>query len=105
MIWALPLVGLIAFEVVADIFAKEYSLKGGPILWLSAIACYIICNSFWLYALKEGSGLARGGIIFSVATAITVVVLGLYFYHESLKPVQLLGIALGIASLVLIFWE
>ncbi|MBX4189552.1 hypothetical protein KW785_03100 [Candidatus Parcubacteria bacterium] len=105
MIWVLPLVGLIGFEVVADIFAKEYSLKGGWPLWFAAIAGYIICNAFWLYALKSGSGLARGGTIFAVATAITVVILGVHFYHESLKPLQYGGIALGIVSLVLIFWE
>ena len=105
MIWILPLIGLIVFEVVADIFAKEYSLRGGWKLWLTSIAFFIICNIFWLNALKNGSGLARGGVIFSVSTALIVTILGLYFYQEELKPIQSVGIGVGILSLALIFWK
>lgn len=104
MIWILPLVGLIVMEVVADVFAKEYSLRGGW-FWLAAIASYIVANSFWLYAIKHGSGLARGATIFSVSTAIIATVVGIYFYKEHLGDAQLAGIFLGIISLVLIFWE
>lgn len=104
IIWALPLAGVIIFEIVADVFAKEYSLKGGW-LWFGAIASYVIATSFWLYAIKNGSGLARGVNIFSVSTAIIATVIGAYFYHEELKNFQLFGILLGIISLSLIFWE
>ena len=104
MIWLLPLFGLIGFEIVADIFAKEYSLKGGW-LWFGAIAGYVIANSFWLYSIKHGAGLARGANIFSVSTAIIATIIGVYFYKEELGNFQMIGIFLGIISLTLIFWE
>jgi drug/metabolite transporter (DMT)-like permease len=104
MPWLVPLFGLIGFEVVADIFAKEYSLKGGW-LWFGAIASYVIANSFWLYSIKNGAGLARGATIFSVSTAIIATIIGVYIYHEKLHTGQLAGIGFGVLALVLIFWE
>ena len=105
MIWIIPLSLLIFFEIVADIFAKEYSLKGHGYLWAGAIIAYIIANVFWLNSIKNGSGLARGAIIFGVASAIIALIIGVYFYHEDTNKIQLIGMLLGIISLVLIFWE
>ena len=105
MFWILPIIFLIIFEIIADIFAKEYSLKDHWYFWLGAIACYVIANSFWLWGIKEGSGLARGAMIFSVASAVIAVAIGLYFYHEEATKFQFIGMALGVLSLVLIFWK
>ena len=105
MYWIFPLTLLIAFELVADIFSKEYSLKGGWLLWAGAIAGYIIANIFWLSAIKNGSGLARGAIIFSVGSAVVATGIGLLVYNEKVNTLQVIGMLLGIVSLVLIFWE
>ena len=103
--WVLPISFLIFFELVADFLAKEYSLKGGWIFWSLAILGYIIANSFWLYAIRHGSGLARGAIIFSVGYAVVAVALGVLFFKEHLNTNQTIGSLLGIVSLVLIFWN
>jgi drug/metabolite transporter (DMT)-like permease len=103
--WIIGLAFLILFEVLADIIAKEYSLYGGPIRWLGAIMGYITANAFWLWALKNGSGLARGAIIFSVATAILATGVGIILYKEHLNKYQILGVIIGIISLILIFYE
>jgi len=105
MRWILPLSLLILFELIADVFAKEWSLHGNTIRWVGAIGAYIAANTFWLFALKNGSGLGRGAIIFSVASAILAAGIGLIFYKEQISRVQMFGVALGILSLVLIFWE
>lgn len=103
--WILPLGLLIVFELVADVLAKEWSLHGHAVRWIGAIAAYVIANTFWLIALRQGSGLARGAIIFSVATAIIAASLGLFLYKENLTRLQIIGVLIGIVSLVLIFWE
>lgn len=105
MFWLIPISILILFEVVADIFAKEYALKGHWWLWLSAILGYIVANTFWLWSIRTGSGLARGAIIFSVGSAILAVIIGLYFYGEHTNKIQILGMILGALSLTLIFWQ
>ena len=92
------------FEIVADIFSKEYSLKGQWYFWVAAILGYVVANIFWLWGIRSGSGLARGAIIFSVGSAVVATILGLYFYGESTNKVQIVGMILGVLSLVLIFW-
>ena len=105
MFWIIPIIFLILFEIIADIFAKEYSLKGHWYLWLGAILGFIIANIFWLWGIRTGSGLARGAIIFSVSSAIIAVLIGLYFYGEQTNKFQIAGMILGAFSLILIFWE
>lgn len=105
MQWVIPLLLLILFEGLADILAKEWSLYGKPIRWVGAIGAYVLANTFWLYALRSGSGLTRGAIIFSVGSAILAVVIGLVLYKESITKTEVLGIILGIIALALIFWN
>jgi drug/metabolite transporter (DMT)-like permease len=105
MIWIFPLTLLIIFQLIADVFAKEYSLKGSWQLWLAAIIVYVISNIFWLSAIKNGSGLARGAVIFSVGSAVAAVLIGIYFYHESVTKVEIFGLILGVISMILIFWN
>jgi len=105
MRWLLPLALLIFFESVADIFAKNWSLQRTAWMAVVSLLFYLIANSFWLFALKNGSGLGRGAVIFSVVSALLAVVLGVIFYKESVNKYQLLGFVFGIISLVLIFWD
>jgi len=62
-------------------------------------------NTFWLFALKNGSGLVKSAIIFSIISAILAVGLGVFLFKESLTIQQSIGIVLGIISLIFIFWE
>lgn len=105
MKWIVPLSILILFEIVADIYAKEWSLMGGTTRWLTAFGAYALANTFWLFALKNGSGLGRGAILFSVVSAILAAGIGIFLYKEALSKYQLIGIAIGLISLVLLFWE
>jgi drug/metabolite transporter (DMT)-like permease len=102
--WIIALSFLILFEGIADIFAKEYSLQGTATYWLLAIAGYVIANSFWLYSIRHGSGLARGAVLFSIGSAILAVLLGLFAFHEKVNKVELVGILFGIVAVTLIFW-
>lgn len=105
MFWLIPISFLILFEIIADIFSKEYALKSNWYYWALAILGYIIANIFWLWAIKSGSGLARGAIVFSVTSAIVAIIIGLYFYGEETNKVQIIGMVVGALSLILIFWQ
>ncbi|MGV8087149.1 MAG: EamA family transporter [Candidatus Woesearchaeota archaeon] len=104
--WVFPLALLIVFELIADIFAKEWSLKQHTI-WLAAasLGAYLIANTFWLFALKNGSGLAKGAMIFSISSAAIAIILGYFIYKESLTTMQLTGLGFGVISLVLLVGE
>lgn len=102
--WAFFLALLLLFELLADIFAKEWSLYGHPWRWLLALSGYIIGNIFWLYSMKHGAGLARGTVLFALGTELMAAALGLFYYREHLSSVQMAGVLLGTVAIVLIFW-
>jgi drug/metabolite transporter (DMT)-like permease len=102
--WIIALLFLILFEAIADIFSKEYSLHGTAIYWLLAISGYIIANSFWLYSIRKGSGLARGAILFSIGSAIAAILIGYLKFGEKIGKIEFLGMIVGIIAIVLIFW-
>lgn len=64
-----------------------------------------MANIFWLKAIRLGSGLGKGAVIFSVASAVIAVVIGIVFYKESVNKLELAGIMLGVVSLILILWN
>ena len=102
MKWIFPLSLLIIFECIADILAKRWSLDRKNILAAGALFSYLIANTFWLFALKNGSGLARGAVLFSVASGIIATFLGIFLYQETLNKTQLFGLAVGIVSIFLL---
>lgn len=105
MNWIIPIILLIIFEGIADILAKEWSLYGKSIRWVGAIGAYVIANAFWLFALRSGSGLTRGAIIFSVGSTILAVFIGMVLYKEAVSKVEMAGVILGIIALGLISWQ
>jgi drug/metabolite transporter (DMT)-like permease len=72
---------------------------------LLKLLAYLVANAFWLFALKNGSGLAKGAVIFSVASAAIAVCLGYFIYREPVTAMQVAGMVLGLVSLVLILGE
>lgn len=105
MKWVIYLSLLIVVEAIADILAKEYQINKGVTRFIGAISLYVLANIFWLVALRNGAGLTKGSIIFSVASAILAIFIGLFLYKESLTNLQIVGVVLGFISIVFLVWE
>jgi len=102
LIILVPLVAI--FETAADIFFKEWSIRNNYWLLASGIVLYGISTLVWAISLKY-LPLSKAIIIFSVITIITIVLTGVIFYKEELSLLSIVGIALGIISIVLLEWE
>lgn len=100
--WLVPLTLLILFEATADILSKQWQLNQTWWRWCLAIGMYIVANVFWLWALKDGSGLARGGLLFSVGSALLAILIGLVMYREQVGTRELWGLGLGVVSVILL---
>ena len=100
-IW--PMVGLVLFEAIANFLSKKWS-DTPQMLWLAILALffYVVCNVFWLFALKNWSGLWRWAVIFAVSSCVLSLILSFFIFHEQLTIVQGIGIGLGMLSLILV---
>lgn len=94
--------GLIVLEACADYFAGGFGTTGKLTLAGLAIGFYILGNVSWLIAIQNGSGLTKGAAIFSVASALLAIAIGIIFYKESVTTTQCVGIVFGILSIALI---
>lgn len=96
--WLLFLLLLVAFELIADILAKQFALSGQPVFAVLAILGFIAANTAWLSSLRTGAELGKGAVLFAVLSSIGAVLIGLFVYKEKTNPNQLIGLALGIAA-------
>jgi multidrug transporter EmrE-like cation transporter len=96
--WVMFLLLLMAFELAADVLAKQFALSGRPVFALTALAGFVSANMAWLLSLRTGAELSRGAVLFSVLSAVGAVLIGLILYHEKASARQPIGLVLGLAT-------
>jgi multidrug transporter EmrE-like cation transporter len=92
-------VGLL--EVVGDVLFKEWIIHNKKSLLLIGVVFYMLATVIWAFSLKYQS-LSKAVVIFAVLTLIVGVLVGVFFYKEPLTTLNIIGIVLGLASIVLI---
>lgn len=103
--WLIPLILLVVLEACADIVAKYFSITNKIWVAIGALSVYAIANIFWLISLKNGAELATGAVIFSIASEVLAILIGVLIYHETISLTQGIGLILGLISLVLLVIE
>lgn len=103
--WLWFVLVLVAFELLADVFAKQFSTTGKVIFGVLSILGYVLANLAWLLSLRHGAQLSKGSVIFSALSGTGAVLIGLFIYHEKVNPYQVIGLILGLAALVLLSIE
>jgi len=98
-IFLVIVVGLL--EVVGDVLFKEWIIHNKKSLLLIGVVFYMAATIFWAFSLKYQS-LSKAVVIFAVLTLIVGVLVGVFFYKEPLTPLNIIGVVLGLASIVLI---
>lgn len=103
--WLYFLLLLVAFELVADILAKQFALNGKLVIALLSIVGFVAANIAWIISLRTGAELSKGAVLFSVLSGIGAVVIGIFVYHEKVGPFQIIGLILGIAAIAFLSVE
>lgn len=107
-IYLLLLILASASVAVADVFLKKASafvnmadfLKSS---WMiSAILLYVFQIFIFIYLFFSGVKLVDVGIMQVILYALIVLTSGILFFHETLTLIKIIGIILGITSVVLI---
>jgi multidrug transporter EmrE-like cation transporter len=101
----LPLILLFTVSAVSvglgDYLAKKWSLEPRWGLFAGALACYLTSSFFYLQTLTRKS-LVVSCVIWSIASIVAFLFVGLVIFHETLSGVQLIGVILGTISLILL---
>ena len=100
--WIYALLVLVVCELIADVLAKQFALTGMLALGVGAILGYMAANAAWLISLRAGAELGKGAVLFAVLSSIGAVAIGLFVYHESVGPYAIVGLILGVASILLL---
>jgi len=97
--------GLIIFEILADIGAKEFELSHSRYRYAWALLCYLLGNAFWLFAMKYGVWLGRWTILFWVLSTVSTLLIAYGWYKEPISTINIIGIVVCMIGLVLLEWE
>jgi len=91
----------VILEIFGDTILKKWALENKNIFLLVGFSVYIIGSIFWVISLKYET-LSRAISIFTVLNMLVIVLVGILFFKENLSLLNKLGIALGIASIILL---
>jgi drug/metabolite transporter (DMT)-like permease len=90
----IPLILLFAVSAIfvggGDFLAKKWSLEPGWGSCAGALGCYFVSSFFYLMTLTR-KGLVVSCVIWSIASIIAFLFMGLVIFHEPLSGVQLLA--------------
>ena len=103
----IPVIAVV-FLAAVGVFADYYiKLSGeGPkyinyTYFFIGMAVYAMTAFGWFYAMKHMK-LGTLGIFYSVTTSILLVIVGVLFFKEQLSVYNVIGIILGLASIILL---
>ena len=69
--------------------------------FLTGMLIYALTAVGWFYVMKHIK-LSAGGVFYSLTTVILLTIVGALFFKEKLNSTDIIGIALGIISIVLL---
>jgi multidrug transporter EmrE-like cation transporter len=101
----IPVMGLLVMSAVSvilgDLFGKLWSQKPSPLLFLLALMAYLLSGWFYIPTLRRES-LVLTSVIWTVLSTTGFLAIGLLLFHESLSPLQGIGVFFGVVSLILL---
>ena len=101
----MPLILLFAVSAIlvgaGDYLAKKWSLEPGWGLFSGSLGCYLVSAGFYMLTLTR-KGLVVSCIIWSIASIVAFLFVGLVVFHETLSGLQLIGVILGTISLIML---
>ena len=97
-------VSLSAICVIADYWLKRASNLAHPLrsgAFLSGISLYAISAFGWVYVFRHFK-LATISAFFSLFVVVSLALMGVFVFRESLSPGEMVGLCCAVAALVLL---
>lgn len=102
MFWAW-LAATLVFDLAGMALGKKYILSQEPVFLLGAIVSFAILG-YTMTRMLEFQVMAIANIIWAVAAAVLLILIGWAFFAEKMSWLQLAGIILCVVGVILIQW-
>jgi small multidrug resistance pump len=90
--------------VLADYFIKKASLENGILnKWLISGALIYALTAFgWVFVMKNMK-LSTLGALYGISCITILAVISVFVFHEKISTVEIIGILLGIISIIILY--
>ena len=86
---------------VGDVFMKNWIVTGANKWYIYGLLVYIFALNFVAFSFKS-KNIAVATIIFVLVNVISLTLVSWFYFEEKLTTTQLIGIGLGIASVIVL---
>lgn len=100
----LGIFGLALVGVVGDFFIKLASRESRPMvssLFLIGVLIYALSAFGWVFVMQHVK-LSTLGVFYALTTVLLLVFLGVIYFGERLEKYEIIGVVLGIISIILL---
>ncbi len=84
---------------IGDIVMKKWIVNNNVFLFIIGLIIYLIGLIFLAYSFKY-KNIAVASTIFVIFNVITLTIVSWFYFKETLTPFQIIGIILGISSII-----
>ncbi len=99
-VWVLLCLAAISV-VTGDVLAKYWSTNTKSVFYFAGLIAYAFSGFFYIPTLLR-EGLVATSVIWSILSVIGFLVVGILLFKETLTPLQIVGVILGIIALVIL---
>jgi multidrug transporter EmrE-like cation transporter len=90
------------FEAFGDVLLKKWSLSGGrAVFFVVGLLVYLVATIIWAFSLKY-EFLSKAISVVTVLNLLAVVLVGVFYFKETLSTLNVIGIILAVISIFLI---
>ena len=86
---------------IGDLFMKEWVVTNKSTLYIIGIIIYLVGLNFLAFSFKY-KNIAVASVIFVLINIITLLAFSYFYFHEKLSGLEISGILLGIAAIVML---
>jgi len=86
---------------IGDLFMKEWIVTNKSWIYIIGIIFYLAGMNFLAFSFKY-KNIAVASVIFVLINIITLLIFSYFYFHEKLSGLEIAGVALGIAAIVLL---
>jgi multidrug transporter EmrE-like cation transporter len=86
---------------IGDIFMKKWVVSNNAYIYLTGMAVYLIGLNFLAQSFRF-KNIAVASVIFVIFNVVTLSIVSWFYFKETLSPLQIIGMVIGIISIVVL---